>query len=147
MAYADCWSAPWGCTQTVLRVMELGVGRIRTCDCGVYELGTGSDSPGGVGRSQKPCPRVRTFPEYLAVLLRSKRPLHIRLEAKVPKLDKLQRPRKVSNSHRCSDRCAKSQEPIEFVDPANGLRKYCRNMSANQWLRCLQVDDATAKKF
>ena len=51
MACPGCWPAPRDCTRTVLRVMEQGVGRIRTCDYGVYELGTGSDSPGGVGGS------------------------------------------------------------------------------------------------
>lgn len=46
-----------------------------------------------------------------------------------------------------ADRCAKPNVPIEHVDPANRLRKYRRNMSAHQRLRCLQIDDAAAKKF
>lgn len=46
-----------------------------------------------------------------------------------------------------TNRCAKEYAPIGAVDPANGLRNDRRKMSADQWLRCLQFDDAAVKKF
>ncbi|MBD55248.1 MAG: hypothetical protein CMM05_09275 [Rhodopirellula sp.] len=63
------------------------------------------------------------------------------------RLDHPKRLKKASNSHRCSDRCAKPNVPIEHVDSANRLRKYRRNMTAHKRLRCLQLDNTATKKF
>jgi hypothetical protein len=62
-------------------------------------------------------------------------------------MDNPKQPKKAANSLWCFERSAKTYEPIGDVDPANGLRKYRRNMATNQPLRCLQLNNATAKNF
>ena len=63
------------------------------------------------------------------------------------RLDQLQQLTQVLNSHRCLHHCEKSDGQPGSGGPACGLGSYCRNLLPQQWLRCLQLDYTTVKKF